>query len=69
MKQNLKEKFLIELKNKGYNNESLKDIKEFLDYMDERCPNCVNAGLCLGSDYGHSCKNYKKDPPDGGYYG
>lgn len=34
-----------------------------------RCPKCVHDGFCSGVDIDGNCKEYKRDPPDGGYYG
>lgn len=34
-----------------------------------RCPKCVYNGFCSNVDIDGNCKEYKKDPPDGGYYG
>ena len=33
-----------------------------------RCYKCVYEGECRSFDKG-DCKKYKRDPPDGGYYG
>ena len=33
-----------------------------------RCYKCVYEGECRSFDKG-DCKRYKRDPPDGGYYG
>lgn len=33
-----------------------------------RCPKCVYEGECRSFDKG-DCKKYKRNPPDGGYYG
>lgn len=34
-----------------------------------RCPKCVHEGFCSNVDIDGNCKEYKRDPPDGGYYG
>lgn len=34
-----------------------------------RCPKCVYEGTCQTFDRYGDCKKYKRDPPDGGYYG
>lgn len=34
-----------------------------------RCPKCVYDGFCSSVDINGNCKEYKRDPPDGGYYG
>ena len=34
-----------------------------------RCPKCIHEGTCSGLDIEGSCNAYKRDPPDGGYYG
>ena len=34
-----------------------------------RCDKCVYQGTCGNTDVGMSCPHYKRDPPDGGYYG
>lgn len=33
-----------------------------------RCYKCVYEGECRNFDKG-DCRRYKRDPPDGGYYG
>lgn len=34
-----------------------------------RCPKCVYDGFCSSVDINGNCKEYKRDPPDDGYYG
>lgn len=34
-----------------------------------RCPKCVYEGFCNSIDINGNCNKYKRDPPDGGYYG
>ena len=34
-----------------------------------RCSKCVYTNTCPNIDINGSCKSYKRDPPDGGYYG
>lgn len=34
-----------------------------------RCTKCVYENTCYNIDIDGSCKEYKRDPPDGGYYG
>lgn len=34
-----------------------------------RCYKCVYEGTCSGNDNYGQCTKYKRDPPDGGYYG
>ena len=42
------------------------ELKKMVKYS--RCPKCIYEGTCHGFDKG-DCLNYKRDPPDGGYYG
>lgn len=42
------------------------ELKNILKYS--RCQKCVYEGECRSFDRG-DCPNYKRDPPDGGYYG
>ena len=37
-------------------------------FSESRCPKCVYSVDCKKFDLG-DCKDYKRDPPDGGYYG
>ena len=34
-----------------------------------RCPKCAFENTCSNIDIDGSCSEYKRDPPDGGYYG
>lgn len=34
-----------------------------------RCFKCAYKGTCSGNDNYGQCTKYKRDPPDGGYYG
>ena len=34
-----------------------------------RCFKCVYEGTCSNNDDYGQCTKYKRDPPDGGYYG
>lgn len=45
-------------------------INEEFNHMMEkcRCPKCIHVGTCQNFDKG-DCPNYKRDPPDSGYYG
>lgn len=43
------------------------ELKTILKYS--RCQKCVYEGTCKKMDIAGSCKDYKRDPPDGGYYG
>ena len=44
-------------------------IQKFQELMNNcRCPKCVYEGTCRAFDKGQ-CDKYKRDPPDGGYYG
>lgn len=44
--------------------------EEFNTMMEKcRCPKCIYEGSCRDFDKNGSCKKYKRDPPDGGYYG
>ena len=45
------------------NNNELKQM-----IYNSRCSKCVYEGECHSFDTG-DCKHYKRDPPDGGYYG
>ena len=42
------------------------ELQKMLKYS--RCYKCVHEGECRNFDKG-DCPNYKRDPPDGGYYG
>ena len=42
------------------------ELKTILKYS--RCQKCVYEDECRSFDRG-DCPNYKRDPPDGGYYG
>lgn len=44
----------------------MEQVQEMLN--NSRCSKCVWEGTCRDFDRG-SCNNYKRDPPDGGYYG
>ena len=37
-------------------------------FAESRCPKCIYSGDCKKFDLG-DCKDYKRDPPDCGYYG
>ena len=43
--------------------------KEKILSMPPRCHNCVNENICNNYDIDGNCADYKRDPPDGGYYG
>ena len=34
-----------------------------------QCHKCVYEAICNKSNKNKNCKSYKRDPPDGGYYG
>ena len=34
-----------------------------------RCHKCVYENICSKNDIDGKCSSYKRDPPDGGYYG
>lgn len=34
-----------------------------------RCHKCAYENTCTKNDIDGSCTSYKRDPPDGGYYG
>ncbi len=34
-----------------------------------RCSKCVYENSCSNIDIDGSCSTYRRDPPDGGYYG
>ena len=34
-----------------------------------RCHKCVYENTCTKNDIDGSCASYRRDPPDGGYYG
>ena len=42
------------------------ELKKMVKYS--RCPKCIYEGTCHDFDKGN-CLNYKRDPPDGEYYG
>ena len=53
-------------------------VKECVEFLDEpadkivqsRCHKCIyNVNTCGHSDYYGVCSKYKRDPPDGGFYG
>ena len=44
-----------------------KELKKLVKYS--RCPKCVYEDTCRSFDNKGDCKKYKRDPPDGGYYG
>ena len=35
----------------------------------QRCHKCVYENTCTKNDIDGSCTSYRRDPPDGGYYG
>ena len=37
--------------------------------MKSRCHKCVYENTCNKNDIDGKCPSYKRDPPDGGYYG
>lgn len=40
------------------------------NFVQPRCDKCVyNFPTCNDEDWHGECKTYKRDPPDGGYYG
>lgn len=43
----------------------------YVEPLPPRCGKCVYKNHCpgRGADYNHICHNYKRDAPDGGYYG
>ena len=48
----------------------VKECKEFLDEDQSRCGKCVYEVLVCGeNDFYGNCPKYKRDPPDGGFYG
>lgn len=58
--------------------EKVQECKEFLDEEEQklaepvtsRCDKCVyEMSSCRGNDIDGKCPDYKRDPPDGGYYG
>lgn len=51
-------------------------VKECLDQIQilpkapkQRCEKCIYEFTCSDAYFNRGCSNYKKDPPDGGYYG
>ncbi len=50
---------------------NLKFEERYIEPLPPRCGKCVYENHCpgRGTDYNHICHNYKKDAPDGGYYG
>lgn len=49
--------------------DALQRIKNRKAHFYPRCFKCVYEGVCTGSDKDGMCSQYKRDPPDGGYYG
>ena len=61
-------------------NDKVRECKDFLDVEPEskpepqqlntqaRCYKCVYSWPLYGNNF-VNCKSYKRDPPDGGYYG
>ena len=61
-------------------NDKVRECKDFLDVEPEskpesqqlntlaRCYKCVYSWPLCGNNF-ENCKSYKRDPPDGGYYG
>ena len=45
------------------------DKNKFIITQPPRCPKCVWEGTCNNFDIDGNCADYKRDPPDGGYYG
>lgn len=56
------------------------DVRQAMDVLYEvkkkeilskspRCHKCVYENICSKDDKDGKCKDYKRDPPDGGYYG
>ena len=43
--------------------------KEQILLKSECCHKCVYENTCGRNDIDGNCPNYKRDPPDGGYYG
>lgn len=43
--------------------------KEQILLKSERCHKCVYENTCSRNDIEGNCPSYKRDPPDGGYYG
>ena len=50
-------------------NELYKIQKEQILLKSEHCHKCVYENTCSRNDIDGNCKEYKRDPPDGGYYG
>ena len=42
------------------------ELQKMIKYI--RCHKCVYEDICQDFDTGN-CHKYKRDPPDGGYYG
>jgi hypothetical protein len=38
-------------------------------FVEKGCKGCISEYTCSDSYFNRRCGNYKKDPPDGGYYG
>ena len=51
----------------------VKECKEQLQktmfFIEKGCKGCISEYTCSDSYFNRRCGNYKKDPPDGGYYG
>ncbi len=37
--------------------------------IESRCHKCIYENTCSRNDIDGKCPSYKRDPPDGGYYG
>ena len=43
--------------------------KEEILSKSDQCHKCVYETMCNKSNENEDCRDYKRDPPDGGYYG
>ena len=49
--------------------ECKEQLQETMFFVEKGCKGCISEYTCSDSYFNRRCGNYKKDPPDGGYYG
>lgn len=49
--------------------ECKEQLQETVFFVEKGCKGCISEYTCSDSYFNRRCINYKKDPPDGGYYG
>lgn len=55
------------IKNFCMDPETDSEFRKALSYS--RCNKCIKEATCKGLDLYGKCKQFKRDPPDGGFYG